>query len=381
VNPLFYLLFLLVSLSSFFWLVLLYRFIKGFANVPVLERFEEDGESCVTAVIPARNEERCIAQTIESLLMQKAISKIIVVDDCSNDDTLSIAKRYQSERVLVLQTGEIPQGWVGKNYACALGAKFANTPWILFLDADTFVKDQAVSKALTLAKQKSLDALSLSGELRTHKVWDEIVTPFLYSLLNSFIKASDVNDPSKGAAYFFGSFILIKRSVYEALGGHEAVKDKLVEDRALAVLAKKNHFKISLARTSLVSAEYAPGVKNSVRAIERVARQSMQRDAKIAFGFCVAISLLFFLPYLGLSFVEQDPTHLLFVFSVLGLLAPLALSVKSAKMIRSNPLFAILFPVAQAHFAFALWLSFIKSVTNAPVIWRERAYTKQISKI
>src|ERR1700688_3769930 len=92
----------------------------------------------VSAIVPARNEEATIAVAVESLTAQPEIKEIIVIDDQSSDGTAAalrlLSARYGQLRVL--ETTELPGGWVGKNYAVSLGAAHATGDWLLFTDAD-----------------------------------------------------------------------------------------------------------------------------------------------------------------------------------------------------------------------------------------------------
>jgi chlorobactene glucosyltransferase len=56
-----------------------------------------------------------------------------------------------------------------------------------------------------------------------------------------------VNDPNRKDAIANGQFIMIKRSVYKAIGGHESVKDKIVEDKAISEQVKWNGYRLIVA--------------------------------------------------------------------------------------------------------------------------------------
>ena len=81
----------------------------------------------VTAIVPARNEEKVIAGCVESLEQQPEIAEILVVDDQSTDRTADIVRGLTAEipRLRLLQTGELPSGWVGKNNAVWMAAQEA----------------------------------------------------------------------------------------------------------------------------------------------------------------------------------------------------------------------------------------------------------------
>src|SRR5256885_16508542 len=88
----------------------------------------------VTAIVPARNEEKVIAACVESLEQQPEIAEILVVDDQSTDRTADIVRGLAAEiaHLRLLQIGEVPSGWVGKNNAGWIGARGAKAAWLLF---------------------------------------------------------------------------------------------------------------------------------------------------------------------------------------------------------------------------------------------------------
>ena len=97
-----------------------------------------NAQTTVSAIVPARNEEATIATAVESLAAQPEITEIIVIDDQSTDGTAAALQRLSARypQLRVLETKQLPGGWVGKNYAVSLGAAQATGDWLLFTDAD-----------------------------------------------------------------------------------------------------------------------------------------------------------------------------------------------------------------------------------------------------
>src|SRR5579863_5823403 len=102
--------------------------------------------ACVTAIVPARNEEAVIAACVESLARQPEIAEIIVVNDQSSDRTAEIVRGLipQIPHLKLLEVKDVPAGWVGKNYAASVGAGQASIDWLLFTDADAELQSGAV---------------------------------------------------------------------------------------------------------------------------------------------------------------------------------------------------------------------------------------------
>lgn len=111
----------------------------------------------ITAIVPARNEETVIASCVESLAQQPEIAEILVVNDQSTDKTAEIIRSLMLKipNLRLLETHEVPPGWVGKNNAVYLGAKQAKTPWFLFTDADAELQPGAAARALQIAAERA----------------------------------------------------------------------------------------------------------------------------------------------------------------------------------------------------------------------------------
>src|SRR5260370_12125928 len=109
-------------------------------------------EATVSAIIPARNEEAVIAACIESLVRQQEISGIVVVDDQSSDGTAGVVRDLIGKypHIRLLQTGRLPDGWVGKNHALWTGVQQAKGDWLLFTNADTHPESNSPARPLQI---------------------------------------------------------------------------------------------------------------------------------------------------------------------------------------------------------------------------------------
>jgi hypothetical protein len=191
----------------------------------------------VSVIVPARNEEACLGACLESLEAQAGVGfEIIVVNDASTDHTREIAGSFP--RVRVVDADIPPSGWTGKNNAMAAGARFAGGEWLLFTDADTVHRPGSTARAVAEAKQHGAVLLSYSPEQEVHGFWEKAVMPVIFSELAATYQPSLVSDPRSPAAAANGQYILITREAYDAIGGHAAVSNSLLEDVALAKAAK-----------------------------------------------------------------------------------------------------------------------------------------------
>jgi glycosyltransferase involved in cell wall biosynthesis len=194
----------------------------------------------VTAIVPARNEEAVIAACISSLANQPEISEILVVNDQSTDRTATVVQTltHKISKLRLLESGELPHGWVGKNHALWVGVQQAKSPWLLFTDADAEHEPDSVSRALQIANQQSAALVSFSPEQITETWHEKSLIPFIYLRLAKRFSYEKVNDPSSPAAAANGQFLMIRRDVYDSIGGHSGVAGEVLEDVALAMRVK-----------------------------------------------------------------------------------------------------------------------------------------------
>ncbi len=144
-----------------------------------LPRLEDLSASAATpaircsVVIAARDEEARIEQTIRHLLAQRGVElELIVVDDRSTDRTGEILRRLAMEdtRVQVKRVDVLPDGWLGKCHACHVGASAATGDWILFTDADCWLKPDVIARALLVAGRADADHVTLVSGLAAGSV-------------------------------------------------------------------------------------------------------------------------------------------------------------------------------------------------------------------
>ena len=194
----------------------------------------------VSAIIPARNEEAVIATCIESLARQQEISEILVVDDQSTDGTADVVRDLIGKyaHVRLLQVERLPDGWVGKNHALWTGVQHAKGAWLLFTDADAEHDATSAARALQIAQEHEAGLVSFSPEQVTENWYEKALIPYIYLRLAKLFWYEQVNDPKSSVAAANGQFLMIRRDVYDAIGGHAGVAGEVLEDVAIAMRVK-----------------------------------------------------------------------------------------------------------------------------------------------
>ncbi len=206
----------------------------------------------VSIIVPARNEERNIRRCVISLLEQDYPRyEVIVVDDESADATPAILDELaqthlHGNRLWVLRLRELPPGWAGKPHAIQSGVEEANGDWLLFTDADTWHAPNALRDAVTQAVNDDIDLLSLGSQQELPGFWNKVLMPMAYLGIAMQYPPNKVNDPRSSIAIANGQFILIRRAVYEQLGGYARpdLRATLLDDRDLAQVVKHSGYRL-----------------------------------------------------------------------------------------------------------------------------------------
>ena len=199
------------------------------------------GDVPVSIVIPARNEEAVIEACVAGALAQDHPSvEVVVLDDGSTDETAARLAAFPDVRVIEGSQEPLPEGWLGKPWACHRAAQHALGDWLLFVDADVRLAPEAVSRALAYAQEHELDLLSGLGQLENGSLGERILMPAVTGAILASNPLPEVNDPERPKkAFASGQFLLFRREAYEAIGGHRAVKDNVVDDVGLATAIKR----------------------------------------------------------------------------------------------------------------------------------------------
>jgi glycosyltransferase involved in cell wall biosynthesis len=197
----------------------------------------------ISIIVPARNEESNLRTCLESLTTQTGVPfEVIVVNDHSTDRTQEIASSFKNVRVIA--AGPLPSGWTGKNNAVTSGAREAQGLWLLFTDADTVHLPGSLAGALKEAIDNNVELLSYSPEQIASSFWEMATLPVVFTELARQYPPARVSDPDSPVVAANGQFILIRRTTYEAVGGHAAIAADILEDVALARAVKSSGRKI-----------------------------------------------------------------------------------------------------------------------------------------
>lgn len=354
---------LLISLSVFSVISIYNLF-----TAPVLKRVAQplDNRSFVSVLIPARNEEMNIEKCIKGLLIQDYQHKeIIVLDDNSTDSTYTLASSFVTSNAKVLKGKELPSDWLGKNWACIQLAQEAKGEYLLFVDADVELTPEVISSAVYELEKSKAALLSIFPTQIIKSFGEHLIVPLMNWLLLTFLPLRFVYScSSKAFVAANGQFMLWRKDDYFKIGGHEKVKNKVVEDMELARLVKKNQLKVkTMLGGNLV---FCRMYESFNQAYNGFTKNFFAGFLLPSFSFLTIIMFLliaFVLPFLFL----MQPVYS-FILIALILITRISVSIASNQNIFIN---VLLHPV-QMLFMFWIGIVSIIKFKTKKIVWKQR---------
>lgn len=195
----------------------------------------------LSLIIPARNEAHVIGAAVRAALAQDWPNlELILIDDNSTDGTADRAREAAAgdPRLRILTGTPLPEGWKGKCWALWQAQQEADGALLLFVDADVQLGPQAARRACQTLLERDLGLLSLWGTWQVESFWERVAMPVVGGFVRGAHPLDRINDPEQPEAFANGQFILVSRVGYDAFGGHEAVRDQVLEDVRIAQVAK-----------------------------------------------------------------------------------------------------------------------------------------------
>lgn len=330
----------------------------------------------VTIVVPARNEERMIEKAMRSLVaIDYSSAEVIVIDDRSTDRTGAILDRLAVEfpnRLRVIHVTELPEGWLGKTHAMAMGAAQSHGEWLLFTDADVVQNPDVLRRAIAFAESTSLDHLVVMPTMLTYDWGERMMIALFQSLFVFAQRPWKVADPKARDFIGVGAFNLVRRTAYKAIGGYEALHLAIVDDMKLGEEVKKQGFASNCAfAQNGIRIHWAQGAFGMVHNLVKNFFAAMRYNLAIVIAAVVGMSLVFLGPWVGAIFVHgwARAGYIAAVFCIFGIYAGMS------KRTGITPLYVLLHPVATVLFEYTMILSAVVTLWRGGVVWRGTKYS------
>ncbi len=256
--------------------------------------------SDITVLIPARNEARHIAATLEGLRRQGSGLKVVVIDDHSDDGTAEAAAGVPLEALEVIRPPALEPGWSGKLWALQAGLPHARTPLVLLLDADIRLLPGTIAVLREKLRAERRDLVSLMARLRMESGWERCLMPafiYFFKLLYPFALA---NSGSRLVAAAAGGCILLRRERLEQIGGFTSLRDALIDDCTLAARIKQAGGRTWLGLThSAISLRGYPDLKSVWEMVARTAFTQLRYSTGLLLLCTLLMTVAFPLPLLA----------------------------------------------------------------------------------
>jgi glycosyltransferase involved in cell wall biosynthesis len=338
----------------------------------------------VSIIVPARNEERDIEQSLIRLLeLDYDNYEVIAVNDRSTDRTGEIMERVamnshfsQKMREMghplqIIHHRELPPGWLGKTHAMWTATNQASGDWLLFTDADVLFKPDSVRRAVAYAEAERADHLVLFPQMIMKRPGEYMMIAFFQTMFVFGHRPWKVADPKAKDHMGVGAFNLIRSSTYDAIGTYEALRMEVLDDMKLGKVVKNAGFaQRNVFGDDLISIRWARGaggvVKNLTKNFFAVLSFQWWRTVISAFG----LGFLNLMPFLGIWLAhgwERLPYAV-----ALGSMFSIYVGMSWRSGVPAY--YFLLHPVSTLVFIYTLLLSMFHALWNDGIIWRGTRY-------
>jgi glycosyltransferase involved in cell wall biosynthesis len=390
------------------WLSRIVEAAIGMPHVADIARPEWDrrpatpnGEPGVSIVVPARNEEKDIRETLVQLMaLDYSNYEIIAVNDRSTDRTgqimdevaavespcgadtpvrvpalpalPSVADRsIRATRLKVIHISDLPSGWLGKTHAMWRAGQQATGDWLLFTDADVLFKPDSLRRAVAYAEAEQADHVVLFPHLIMKRPGEKMMIAFFQALFVFVHRPWKVADPNARDHMGVGAFNLVRRPVYDAVGTYRALRMEVLDDMKLGKVIKNAGFaQRNVFGADLISFHWAKGAFGIVNNLTKnfFAVLSFQWPRTVA--TVVGLGFLNLGPFLGICLAHGWAR------------APYAVALGSLFLIycgmsRRSPIppyYFFLHPIGTGLFMYTLLRSMVQTLSNDGIVWRGTKY-------
>lgn len=359
---------MLIYYVVFFFLILRFAVtLFNFISNPKLSPSVRSYNDLVSILIPARNEQEDILKLLESVKAQDYQHyEVIIFDDSSSDETYEVCSRFAATdtRFQVIKGGELPQGWLGKNYACHQLAHLAKGKYLLFLDADTSIANGMLNGVIHRMKLAKLSLLSLFTNQKMVSLGERMVVPLMHFLLLNLLPLRLVRlsaNPAFSAAS--GQCMVFEAVSYHQHQWHAQVKDKVVEDIEIMKLVKAYRLRAeALLANGFIYCRMYGSFSEATEGFSKNLLAGFNNNIAglVCYLLLVMLGPLFVALYLDIQLISFAVTLIILTRLMISLLSG------------QNPVFnIILHPFQMLSFIFISFLSVKKYLTRT-IVWKGR---------
>jgi chlorobactene glucosyltransferase len=327
---------------------------------------ETVNEPKISVCIPARNEENNIGILLQSLIHQEYNNyDIHVLDDQSTDQTAAIVQSYVKHNSSVnLHTGlEKPPDWMGKPWACHQLSEHTDGEYLLFLDADTIAESTLLSNIVAAFDRHEVQMVTVWPRQILLSFWEKTIIPLIYyalvTLLPSIYTFRDPRWLPKFLKPYFktsfaaacGQCIAFERVSYQNIGGHQSVKNKVIEDVELAKQVKHCGYRMRMFHgIGAISCRMYKNEKEMLSGFRKNFFTGFNRSPLLFIGAAILHIAVFIIPFFTMiySLISLNTTFFFLSTACISiiLIHRLFLSI----WFKWDPIFAFTHPIAVMWF-------------------------------
>jgi len=332
----------------------------------------------VSIIVPARNEEEHIEPALTALLkLDYDNYEVIAVNDRSSDRTGEVMDRIActadaSGRLKIIHVAELPPGWLGKVHAMWSAANQANGDWLLFTDADVHFRPDVLSRALAYAQAEGADHLVLFPRMIMRSPGERMMIAFFQTLFVFGHRPWKVADPKSKDHMGVGAFNLIRRQVYDAVGGYEALRFEVLDDMKLGKIVKNGGYRQrNVYGADLISLRWVTGAMGMVNNLTKNFFAIMSFEWWRALLSAFALAFLNLMPFLGIWLAhgwERLPY-------AVALASIFAIYVGMSWESDIPAYYFVLHPIGTALFVYIMLRSMVLTLARGGVVWRGTFYS------
>jgi hypothetical protein len=331
----------------------------------------------VSVLVPARNEERSIVAAVESALTSRDVDlEVVVLDDHSEDATAARVEEVvrRDRRVRLLRAPPLPPGWCGKQHACALLAREASRPLLLFVDADVRLAPDGLARLVAFQSASGADLVSGIPRQQTGTFLERLLIPLIHFILLGFLPLGRMRR-SRHPAYAAGcgQLFLARREAYERMGGHAAIRTTLHDGLELPRAFRRAGLRTDLCdATDVATCRMYRGAGEVWQGLAKNAPEGLAHPRRIGpatvlllGGQVLPVALLLAAPWLDASAVALAAAG-----TLLAYLPRLA----GAVAFRQSVSGALLHPLGVTALVALQWYALLRGAFGRPARWKGRSY-------
>jgi glycosyltransferase involved in cell wall biosynthesis len=366
----------LSALIAFFWLTHGLRTAYGATRLPWIKDFPPAADAdCprISLLFAARDEEEKLPAALATLAaIDYPNLEIIGVNDRSQDSTGRILDDFAAHpRFRAVHVAELPPGWLGKPHALQKAYEASTGDWLLFTDADVRFHPEALRRAVSLARQRNLDHLTLFGDIEMVGFWEKVLLTFFGMAFHLAADPYRISNPNSRVYAGVGAFQLLRRAAYEACGTHRRLAMEVVDDMRLGKIVKQSGFRSGMGvAEQFVTIRWHAGLGNIIRGVTKNFFAALNYNLAL-----VALALTGLLATNVLPFVGVLLAHgWIRIFWAIAVIIALCFHAGVSNVMRVSPFYAFTHPLGALLLGYMLLRSTIITLKQGGIQWRGTFY-------